>query len=65
MTPSQIFFLSNMQIKQYNRQCEALLHKIEFVCTVAYVKGLQDYPFLQLDSMWKKVLLNQVYIKLQ
>lgn len=52
--------IMSLQIKRYNRQCESLLHNIELVCTLAYVRGLIDYPFSQLDSMWKKVLLNQV-----
>ena len=43
-----------------NRKIEFMLHNVEFLATVASLKGY-EYPKAQLDEIWKEVLLYQFH----
>lgn len=47
--------------KAYNRQCEHLLYEAELWSGFASWLGSYDYPKENLESAWKKVLLNQFH----
>ncbi|MBD2652690.1 alpha-mannosidase [Synechocystis sp. FACHB-383] len=47
--------------KFYNRQCEHLLYEAELWSSFASWLGNYEYPQIQLESAWKKVLLNQFH----
>jgi alpha-mannosidase len=47
--------------KRFNRKSEFLLHNIEFVSALAHALQKSAYPDLELDRLWKLVLLNQFH----
>lgn len=49
--------------KRNNRTSEILLHDIEYLATLATIKGTKDYkyPKKDLDTMWENVLLCQFH----
>jgi alpha-mannosidase len=54
-------YTSQARTKQGNRRSEHLLREAELWSTTAAVAGLVDYPYEQLDRLWKRVLLNQFH----
>ncbi len=54
-------FTSQANTKQGNRRSEHLLREAELWSAQATVAGLVDYPYDELDAIWKKVLLNQFH----
>jgi alpha-mannosidase len=52
---------SQVEIKQGNRRCENLLREAELWSTAALVAGRADYPYDELDEIWRDVLLNQFH----
>lgn len=53
-------YTSQALTKKHNRKTELLLRDVEFVSTLAKLKGLA-YPQSELDRLWKLVLLNQFH----
>lgn len=47
--------------KQGNRRTEHLLVEAELWSATAAARGLLDYPFEELDALWKRVLLQQFH----
>ena len=47
--------------KKYNRRCEALLRTAEWLCVTDYILNGAEYPYEQLERLWKTVLLNQFH----
>nr|POE49521.1 alpha-mannosidase [Quercus suber] len=49
--------------KRNNRKAEILLHDIEYLATLATIRGNKDYkyPKKELDTMWENVLLCQFH----
>ncbi|HEX8095681.1 alpha-mannosidase [Jatrophihabitans sp.] len=54
-------YTSQARTKQGNRRSEHLLREAELWSATAAVAGLVDYPYDQLDRLWKRVLLNQFH----
>ena len=54
-------YTSQARTKQGNRRCEHLLREAELWCATAAVRGVGDYPYDELDRIWKVVLLNQFH----
>ncbi|TDC48095.1 alpha-mannosidase [Jiangella ureilytica] len=54
-------YTSQAKTKQGNRRSEHLLHEAELWSATAAVAGLADYPYDELDRIWKQVLLNQFH----
>lgn len=54
-------YTSQARTKQGNRRSEHLLHEAELWSATAAVAGLVDYPYEQLDRLWKRVLLHQFH----
>ena len=54
-------YTSQALTKQGNRRSEHLLREAELWSTTAAVRGLIDYPYDELDRIWKLVLLNQFH----
>ena len=54
-------YTSQAAIKQGNRRCEHLMREAELWCATAAVRGVADYPYDELDRLWKTVLLNQFH----
>ncbi|RIQ20359.1 alpha-mannosidase [Jiangella rhizosphaerae] len=54
-------YTSQAKTKQGNRRSEHLLHEAELWSATAAVAGLVDYPYDELDRIWKLVLLNQFH----
>ena len=54
-------YTSQARTKQGNRRSEHLLREAELWSAAAAVAGLVDYPYEQLDRLWKQVLLNQFH----
>ncbi len=52
---------SQHKIKQGNRTTEHLLVESELWCATAAVRGLLEYPYDELDELWKQVLLHQFH----
>jgi alpha-mannosidase len=52
---------SQVEIKQGNRRCEHLLREAELWSTSALVAGRADYPYDELEDIWRAVLLNQFH----
>jgi alpha-mannosidase len=52
---------SQHQTKQGNRRTEHLLVEAELWSATAAVRGLLDYPYDELDALWKQVLLQQFH----
>ncbi|MBQ0924093.1 alpha-mannosidase [Saccharopolyspora endophytica] len=54
-------YTSQARTKQGNRRSEHLLREAELWCTTATLNTGTDYPYDQLDTLWKQVLLNQFH----
>ncbi|WP_425865054.1 alpha-mannosidase [Arthrobacter sp. TWP1-1] len=54
-------YTSQALTKQGNRRSEHLLREAELWSATAAVRGLLDYPYEELDRIWKLVLLNQFH----
>lgn len=54
-------YTSQAKTKQGNRRSEHLLHEAELWSATAAVAGLVDYPYDDLDRIWKQVLLHQFH----
>ncbi|GAB3419498.1 alpha-mannosidase [Flindersiella endophytica] len=54
-------YTSQAKTKQGNRRSEHLLREAELWSTAAAVAGKLDYPYDDLDRIWKAVLLNQFH----
>ncbi len=54
-------YTSQAKTKQGNRRSEQLLHEAELWSATAAVAGLAEYPYDDLDRIWKQVLLNQFH----
>jgi alpha-mannosidase len=52
---------SQAKVKQGNRRNEHLLHEAELWAAMAAVDGLLDYPYDELDRLWKLLLLHQFH----
>jgi alpha-mannosidase len=53
--------VSQARIKRANRRCEHLLREAELWWTTAWRAGLTDYPYEELERLWKVVLLQQFH----
>lgn len=53
-------YTTQSRVKKNNRQCEALLHFAEWICTMAYMRG-KAYPHKEFEGIWKEVLLYQFH----
>jgi alpha-mannosidase len=47
--------------KRWNRRCENLLYQAELFASLATISVGTNYPKLQLEDSWKKVLFNQFH----
>ncbi|PYI65344.1 alpha-mannosidase [Arthrobacter livingstonensis] len=54
-------YTSQALTKQGNRRSEHLLREAELWSTTAAARGLLDYPYDELDRIWKLVLLHQFH----
>ncbi|HZC26856.1 MAG TPA: glycoside hydrolase family 38 C-terminal domain-containing protein, partial [Actinopolymorphaceae bacterium] len=54
-------YTSQAKTKQGNRRSEHLLREAELWSAAAAVAGRSDYPYDDLDRIWKAVLLNQFH----
>lgn len=54
-------YTSQSLTKQGNRRSEHLLREAELWSATAAARGLIDYPYDELDRIWKLVLLNQFH----
>ncbi|HEY0188770.1 MAG TPA: glycoside hydrolase family 38 C-terminal domain-containing protein [Cellulomonas sp.] len=54
-------FTSQVDTKQGNRRGEHLLFEAELWSATAAVRGLVDYPYAELDALWKEHLLLQFH----
>ena len=54
-------YTSQAKTKQGNRRSEHLLREAELWCATAAVAGKLEYPYADLDRIWKAVLLNQFH----
>ena len=54
-------FTSQARTKKLNRECEFLLQRVEWLCTLAAVKKGSLYPHQEIDRLWKRVLTNQFH----
>ncbi|MCQ9165254.1 MULTISPECIES: glycoside hydrolase family 38 C-terminal domain-containing protein [unclassified Arthrobacter] len=54
-------YTSQALTKQGNRRSEHLLREAELWSATAAVRGLLDYPYGELDRLWKLVLLHQFH----
>ncbi len=54
-------YTSQAKTKQGNRRSESLLREAEIWSTAALLAGVADYPYDELDRIWKAVLLNQFH----
>ena len=54
-------YTSQARIKQGNRRSEHLLREAELWATTATIRTGADYPYQELDRLWKTVLLHQFH----
>jgi alpha-mannosidase len=54
-------YTSQAATKRGNRRSEALLREAELWATAAAVRGLDAYPYQELNAAWRIVLLNQFH----
>lgn len=54
-------YTSQAATKQGNRRSEHLLREAELWSATAAVEGVLDYPYEELERLWKLVLLNQFH----
>ncbi len=53
-------YTSQAKIKKQNRECEALLHHMELLSSIAYLRS-GWYPQTEINRAWESVLLNQFH----
>jgi len=53
-------YTSQAKIKKQNRECEALLHHLELLSSIAYLRS-GWYPQKEINAAWESVLLNQFH----
>ncbi|NLP10980.1 alpha-mannosidase, partial [bacterium] len=53
-------YTSQAKIKKQNRECEALLHHLELLSSIAYLRS-GWYPQAEINRAWESVLLNQFH----
>ena len=53
-------YTSQAKIKKQNRACEALLHDLELLSSMAYLRS-GWYPQAEINRAWESVLLNQFH----
>lgn len=54
-------YTSQARTKSGNRRSEHLLREAELWSATATVTGVVDYPYAELDRVWKRVLLHQFH----
>jgi alpha-mannosidase len=54
-------YTSHAKLKQGNRRSEHLLREAELWATTATIRAGAEYPYDQLDRLWKTVLLHQFH----
>ncbi|MFE9769326.1 alpha-mannosidase [Streptomyces sp. NPDC005808] len=54
-------YTSQARTKRGNRRAEALLREAELWAATAAVRAGAPYPYEQLESLWRRVLLNQFH----
>jgi alpha-mannosidase len=54
-------YTSHCIIKKYNRMCELLLREVEILYVFGCTLGVAQYPYKELEHLWKLVLLNQFH----
>lgn len=54
-------FTSQAQLKRANRECEHLLREAELWCATASARGPLEYPYDDLASAWKVLLVHQFH----
>ena len=54
-------FTSQIDAKQGNRRGESILRETELWCSYAAIQGLMDYPYEELRSYWRTLLLCQFH----
>jgi alpha-mannosidase len=52
---------SQVEIKQGNRRCEHLARQAELWSAVALMAGRSEYPYDELEEIWRDILLNQFH----
>jgi len=54
-------YTSQAKTKRGNRKSEFAMREAEMWGTMAKAAGIFDYPYAEMDTVWKKVLLNQFH----
>ncbi|XP_071941386.1 alpha-mannosidase 2C1-like [Antedon mediterranea] len=54
-------FTTQAMLKRKNRRLEFMMHNIEFIYSMLVAVNDIKYPSMQLDTMWKKLLINQFH----
>lgn len=54
-------YTSQAMVKRNNRRSERMMQELELWSTLADLKGAASYPGLELEKMWKEVLLHQFH----
>jgi alpha-mannosidase len=54
-------FTTHSEQKRFNRKCEHLLYEAELFATWAKLTCNLEYPHLELENAWKKLLFNQFH----
>jgi alpha-mannosidase len=54
-------YTSQAAVKKRMRQCEFLLHDVEFLSSIALRLGLLSYPQAELERLWKLLLVIQFH----
>ena len=54
-------YTTHAEQKRWNRRCEGLLYQAELLASLATLSAGADYPKLELEAAWKKVLFNQFH----
>ncbi len=54
-------FTTHAEQKRFNRKCENLLYEAELFATWAKLTCDLEYPHLELENAWKKLLFNQFH----
>lgn len=54
-------YTTHAEQKRWNRRCEGLLYQAELFASLATLSSGADYPQIELEDAWKKVLFNQFH----
>ncbi|KAL4232509.1 hypothetical protein ACF0H5_007201 [Mactra antiquata] len=54
-------YTTHAKVKKMNRKCELLLQHVEFLSCVAMATKSSVYPSVELNRLWKLLLLNQFH----